>query len=374
MKRGIRYLLVLIIGVFILPNLGLSQENLIQPIQVTEITDQKPFTDYIQKNSKPPIEYLIEKFEEHDVIILGETHSIKENCEFISTSLKTLYHKANLRFLATEFIKTKNSELTTKLVTDSEYDQNLAIKIFRDHAWPTWGFKEYMDILKSVWEINQSLLNNADKLKVVCLDYDWSQYDTFFDPEKSTRLAKFNRSLAREEHMVKTAEEGIKKDGNVLVHIGFDHTFTKIPPKFASVLYEKYGNHVLQVGLHMNYASDSKKQPTLIPFIEEIMEQNGNKPIGFDITNSPFSPLVDDAVFYFRYPVHKTFSDMLQGIIFLKPINELSKVTWIEGFINDHNFEKAIGIAKRMRWIKKGEVIETPAELNKRMSELFPGK
>jgi len=102
------------------------------------------------------------------------------------------------------------------LVTGSKYDQYLAIKIFRDHAWPTWGYKEYMDILKSVWEVYRSLPNNAEKLKVVCLDYDWSQYDTFYGPKKDDRMHKFNERLAREEHMTKTAEEALKKDGNVL--------------------------------------------------------------------------------------------------------------------------------------------------------------
>jgi len=123
----------------------------------------------------------------------------------------------------------------------------------------------------------------------------------------------------------------------------------------------------------MKYASDRRKKPTLIPFIEEIMEQNGKKPIGFDIENSPFSPLVDDAVVYFQHPVHKTFSDLVQGIIFLKSLGELSRATWVDGFINEESFEKAVGIAKKMRWIKKGEKIKTPEELNKRMSELYPG-
>jgi hypothetical protein len=379
MKKDYRnsYLFVLMMGILILPNFGIAQEleaDSLHPVNVTEIEDQKPFIDYIQKNGKTPVEYLIEKFKSHDIIILGETHSIKENCEFISTSLKTLYQRANLRFLATEFIKTINSELTNKLVTDSEYDQNLAIQIFRDHAWPTWGYQEYVDIFKAVWEVNQSLPQNAERLKVVCLDYDWNQYDTFYGPKKDDRVHKFNERLAREEHMTKTAEEAINKEGNVLVHIGFDHTFTKIPPKFASVLYEKYGDRVLQVGLHMKYASDRKKNPALIPFIEEIMDKNGNIPIGFDIVDSPFSPLFDNAVLYFQHPVHKTFSDLVQGIIFLKPINQLRKVTWIDNFINEDSFEKAVGIAKKMRWIKKGERINTPAELNKKMSELFPGK
>jgi len=130
------FYLLLVLSIFI-PFILFAQaneSNSIQPIKVTEITDQKPFIDYIHKNNKTPVEYLIEKFKTHDVIILGETHSIKENCEFISTSLRTLYEKANLRFLATEFIKTKNSELIEKLVTGSEFDQKLAIKIFRDHA------------------------------------------------------------------------------------------------------------------------------------------------------------------------------------------------------------------------------------------------
>ena len=60
------------------------------------------------------------------------------------------------------------------------------------------------------------------------------------------------------------------------------------------------------------------------------------------------------------------------GYIFIKPFKALKTVTWIPGFVNDGNFEKAACVALKMRFIKKRP--ESAAEMNAAMSEYFNGK
>jgi len=63
---------------------------------------------------------------------------------------------------------------------------------------------------------------------------------------------------------------------------------------------------------------------------------------------------------------------LMQGYMYLRPLADLRKVTWVEGFINDAMFEKANAVAVKMRWAKKGEC-NNAAELDRKMAEHFPG-
>jgi len=55
-------------------------------IDVSDLTksDYEPFVTYLRTNGKSPIEYVVEKFKQHDVVMLGEHHEVREVCEFIS--------------------------------------------------------------------------------------------------------------------------------------------------------------------------------------------------------------------------------------------------------------------------------------------------
>jgi hypothetical protein len=64
------------------------------------------------------------------------------------------------------------------------------------------------------------------------------------------------------------------------------------------------------------------------------------------------------------------FSDIAQGYVFLKPLAKLSKITWINGFIDDSNFEKVKAIALKRKWIKPGEC-NTPEQLDRKFKLLF---
>lgn len=66
---------------------------------IADVTDEfrEECISYIRDQGAMPNEYLVSKFASHDVIILGETHHIRENCRFIARSLAPLYHQAGVR-------------------------------------------------------------------------------------------------------------------------------------------------------------------------------------------------------------------------------------------------------------------------------------
>lgn len=142
-------------------------------------SDYPRYETHLQEKAKSPIDYIVGKFREHDAIIIGEEHRVREHCEFISALMEPLYHKAGVRYLAMEFIKYKNTALVNQLVTSAQFDDKMVVKIVQDYIFPSWGYKEYMDVLKAVWDVNIKLPPSANKLKVVGLDTNangWHMY------------------------------------------------------------------------------------------------------------------------------------------------------------------------------------------------------
>jgi hypothetical protein len=246
----------------------------------------------------------------------------------------------------------------------------LALRISREYAWPTWGFREYMDILKSVWRLN-STLGGKDPMRIVGLDSDWDQYENWCGKSR-TAMEDFNDNLAREDHLAKTLETALETKDKALVHIGHAHSLVKFKPRFAQVLNEKYGDKVFQVTLHQDLPGNKGKM-TLLPLIESAAKENGGAPVAFDVAGSPFGELSDAHCVYFKHPDIKTFADLAEGYVFLAPTRALSKVTWASDFIEENNYERAKGIALKMKWIREGEV-SNPKELNEALSRRFNGE
>lgn len=362
------------------------EPNQPRPIDVSDIKDANysPYLLYLKEHGKSPIEYVLDKFKDHDVVILGEMHGQKESLELIRDLIEPLYHKAGVRYFAMEILRHKNTALVNQLVTAKEYDQQLALRIFRDFGHPNWGYKEYMDILKAIWELNNKLPAEAEKFKVVALDKgDWDAIDMpqIPSPEKYEEFVN-----AHDPFMAGVVEsEVLDKGGKVLIQIGYMHSFSRYrldekASRFGYLLHEKYKDRIFQVCLHQPHVgpevltgSPPTSIPVIIDFMETVMSKNANKPVGFDMDNSPFANLKDRKSLYFASQGNIIFSDIAQGYIFIKPIRSLGKMTWVEGFIDQSNFERAKAIAEKQGWIamleksgilKHGEC-DTPKGLDK---------
>jgi len=233
----------------------------------------------------------------------------------LSNLIEPLYHQVNVKYFAMEVLKYKNQQLVNKLVMGKEYDEKLVLKLFRDCGWPIWGFQEYMDILKAIWQVNQTLPPDKEKFKVVCLANDLD--GTVLESRRHffwKLPGSFYRMVTNDKFMTKVLEwEVLRKGEKVLVQIGRDHTHThyrqpavksgklvaEVAPRFGYILHGKYGNRVFQIVLHQWGMSPDlvhgnvKIQQPLGGLLEEVFAENGNKPVGFDVIGSPFASLRD---------------------------------------------------------------------------------
>jgi hypothetical protein len=357
------------------------------PIDVNDlgVPDSSAYLAYLRQHAKTPVQYVLDKFKDHDVVILGEMHGVRENCELFADLIDPLYHQAGVRYFAMELLRHKNTPLVNQLVTGREYDQQLALRIFRDYAHPDFGYKEYMDIIKAIWQLNNKLPPQAEKFKVIALDKgDWEAIDLPTSPS-TKEYEEFVK--AHDPFMADVLErEVLAKGGKVLVQIGYMHSFTRYrlvetAPRFGCILHEKYGDRIFQVCLHQPHfgpevltGGQPTSRPLIIDFIEKIMMENGNKSVGFDVEDSPFANLRDRRSLYFASNSETVFSDIAQGYIFTKPLSSLNfRMTWVNGFINEENFERAKALAQKQGWIemfeKRGLVksgqCDTPEGLDK---------
>ncbi len=330
-----------------------------------------PYVESLQQNGKPAVDYLVAKFERHDLLLLGEEHGIRQNCGFIAASLEPLYHRAGVRVLATEFARTSNAERVEQLVNADEFDHDQALAIMRDYAWPTWGYQQYLDILEAAWRLNSTLPPDAEPFRVVPIDSGWSQHDLFY--KNMSPVERFNVMMDRERHMTDVLKREVLSPGRkAITHVGFLHTLTAQGKRLGTVLRNEYGDRVAQVCLHHKF-SDPRGASSVSRLIDRVFEEYDAGPVGFDVAGTPFAKLRDPRNQAFTFGGNRTFAELAEGYIVLAPLDELRPVTWIDGFITEENFEEALEVAVKMGQAD-GQRDDTPAKLNAQMKKVVESR
>lgn len=342
-----------------------------QEVEDASKVDVKPYVEALKRHGQPAIEYIVEKCRRHDLVLVGEEHGIRENCEFIAEAIEPLYRQAKVRVLATEFLRSTNVDRVKQLVCGSEFDRELALTLMRDNAWPTWGYEEYLEILKAVWWLNASLPEGAERMRVVPLDSEWSQHDLFY--KQISPQQRFNIMRRREQHMVGVLQDEVISPGNkAIAHVGFQHSLLTQGERVGTVLHREYKNRVSQVCLHHKFAGP-RGPSTVARLIDRAFENNGTGPIGFDIANTPFAKLRDPSSPAFTFGGDRGLDELAVGYIVLDPLDNLRPVRWIDGFITEDTFREALEVA-----VKMGQADamrdNTPAKLNARMKQVLESR
>jgi len=341
-------------------------------VDVGQVSDEQraEMDEYLAEAGRFPIEYVVSKFAGHDLVIVGENHQIHENCRFVADLIEPLYRQGEVRLLLSEFVRNRNTARLNELLTAAAWNEQGVLDVMRDWAWPTWGFQEYRDIYQAVWKVNRDREEGAPPFRVVGLDDEWDQYEYAWGG--MSRTEKFESQVAREEHLVAVAErEEFAAEAKALVHIGYSHSFTNHGIRFGTVLTRNHGDRVFQIVLHPELPAQRGPAP-LTRFLEDRWKEAGTIPVGFDVLGSPLGALRDEECVLWGYFANGRFEELAQGYVFLAPITEQHPTTWIPGFINEAQFERAYAVAQKARWARPGEC-GVPEELDACLQKCFPG-
>lgn len=325
-------------------------------------------SDWIDAHSQPAEEYVLGLYDKHQVVIYGEEHNVKEHKDFVINLIPRLYHEANVRVIAWEFSKSKFNEQLDELITANEYDGQAVIEFARKNQ-RAWNSKEHWDIIKAVWELNNSLEEGQEKIRMIGLmpDYDDVKAITAM-AEKGPDSPEF-MELLEEMRTVDLAmaeqvrDQMIAKNCKGFVFVGTGHDFTHyhfpsevtLGRKFTPMgnhLHEWFGDRVFQV------------EPTnsLTPSIVELAAADRvSQKIGFDVVNSPFADINAKmgTVMGKTVPdVH--WVDRARGYIHLGKNSDFHANTTIKSFVTPSMFKEY----KKIYEIENGKKFETAEDVD----------
>ena len=294
------------------------------------------YTSFLSKEHLSPKGYILSLYSNHDLILLYERfHAETTQYEMILdligdpdfyNQVSTVYFEiggAHLTPMVDTFFAKKG-------LSGNELEME-AIKILREAHWrPLWTKYTFVTLLKGMYKINQTLSNDK-KMRLVFCDYplNWNEIQKTED---------FPRNIDKRDSVMASTiihsfdqitEENPRKKG--LAILNYNHAFTNqtwikgsdtlIPPSSITAgmtIKKHYNDRVCNVLMN-----------TVIYLQEELLIQTGkwdaafkankNKPIGFNLKNSPFGKDHFDLA---GILTNLKYEDVFTGMVFYKPIEE----------------------------------------------------
>lgn len=325
--------------------------------------DENPSIDVLEKfleqNRRTPEQYIIDKFKDHDIILLSEDHAIKHNLDLAQGIIPALY-KAGVYNFGVEFGAFEDQALADSLVTAPEYNEDITRRIMFNYN-VGWVFQEYRDIYKAAWQFNRTLPSNARKFRIlnISYQYNWAGCDAKYfgirTAETYNRI--FNKGNTEFFRAAVIKEQILDKREKILVLCGFGHAYTRYNTPYydyrekdfyrfdthrmGNILYQLAPAKVFTILLHYPFEGKTFGPMTLYPpaggAIDAVMKRFSDKHVGFDLVNTPFGALRDTSQYSIGYPDFK-LSDMADGYIYQKPFNEYEGCTIDKYFLTEENW------------------------------------
>ena len=113
-------ILALTLSILLLAGCGPTRDK--EPLDQIGLFELK---QYLVANQLPPVDYVINKFVDHDVVFLGEHHRIKDHSVLVQELVPHLYENG-IYTLATEFACAAQQNMIDSLLNGEAYDESLA--------------------------------------------------------------------------------------------------------------------------------------------------------------------------------------------------------------------------------------------------------
>jgi hypothetical protein len=197
-----------------------------------------------------PEQYILRKFDDHDVVFLGETHYIRHDPQLVQR-LIPLLHEKGVNYLCTEFARRVDQHFVDSLLRGRRFDEKLA-KLVTFNQSVHWGFQEYVDIYRSAWQLNKNLPRRGRPFRILALNNspNWVFVRTPEDRDNPDVLRKVWHGEDEQDWADVILDSVIDRGGKALVYTGAHHAFTEYRQpvvdggKFIRFGDVRAGNHV----------------------------------------------------------------------------------------------------------------------------------
>ncbi len=358
---------------FLFPISGFCQENK-ATLEAVE---------YLKQHPKSPKDYLVSKFKNYPLVLLGEDHAVKENLDFVKSIIPELY-QAGVYNLCMEFGAFEKQKELDELLNAEIFDERKAKNMFFYYN-VGWAYKEYFDIYKAVWEFNKTLKPDAKKFRIINLSYQY-RWENFKGGARTPENMKavFNLGTPDQFRTEIIKKEIIDKDEKALIYMGHVHVFTKYKMPILKVnkddfcdydegmvgnrLYKLMPDKIFNIMFHTPMFSKTQYNPAYVSpangELENALQKLDYPQIGFDLINTPVGKLRDNSFFSFCHPDFK-MEDFFDGYIFLKPFKDLTGCTYYDDFFTGKDWTYIENNFPDPDWRKPKNLEEYKREIKK---------
>ena len=330
-------------------------------------SDHPRLYEYLKAEGKNPSAYLIGKFANHDVILLGEDHGVRENLLFIAGLIPKLY-AAGVRNIAMEFGASEDQSMLDSLVTADRYDDQTARDIMF-HYNVGWAYKEYTDLYRAAWELNRKQHPGARKFRIINMSYvfDWNAFDGH--RSRITMEKVFSKGPIDIYRADLINSEIIRNGEKVLILTGTPHAYikqefpgsTENPYQNADLgarLFDRYPGRIFSIMLHQPFEIQESDTAQITSsgekVIERMIKKLGNRPIGFDLRTDSVSSVTDSGTAACGHSGSGP-GCLFNGYIFLTPLEGLTGCTLDSEFFKHKSWEDILRGFPDPDWHKRPE-------------------
>lgn len=311
-------------------------------------TPDTALTKYLEflakKDFANPKNYILDLFKEKDIVIFSERqHPEITQYELLLRIIKderfqghvfTEIGTTQVAPAIHAFLKKEGLSEEAKEKALLEIERNLVYRI----AWEAYN---YYDLLSSIYELNQGR-KLEDKVMVYPLDvhFDWrtikntEQYQLFENLQNRNLI---DRDLTIGVNFVETYQKAKKESparNKALVILNTYHAYIRIPSYLplptepfiysaAEYIYKTYPHTTTNVLINSLIFAPQRSLVANGKW-DAAFQYSGNKPIGFDLKNTPFGTDQFDLYHFGNAFESVNFEFMFDGFVFYQPIEEFN--------------------------------------------------
>ncbi|WP_419552090.1 hypothetical protein [Candidatus Poriferisodalis sp.] len=138
----------------------------IQPVLVNELAE------WLRAHGTDPLTYVSDLFERHQIVFVGH-HTPTRRAGLFLQDLVAAAYRSGVGIVAIEYACVDDQTRLDAVVTGTTFDEPLAREaLLRWGIRHNFAYREYLDVLSAVWEVNRRFVGGGAPMRVLGLDYD----------------------------------------------------------------------------------------------------------------------------------------------------------------------------------------------------------
>ncbi|MPM03351.1 hypothetical protein SDC9_49616 [bioreactor metagenome] len=338
-----------------------------------QITGYKPeiesYVNFIKTQHQSPVEYLLQQYEKHDILVLGERdhrditqyYFIEKliNTEKFYTQVSTIYTEVG----SSNYNDTLNKILLIASLSETEAAQKL-IGVYRDISYEAfWDKYNFFYLWKTVFKFNKAHPDYPISIEMTSHPFDWCEItDTAICRAQTNEIEEEYDSSMAAYFLKSFGEKQYLSRNKAFVIMNYPHSLRKWTSQKNITYNDMFGAYVNEklaerVCFIMVNPYKTNWQPVANGKWDAAFKYCSYPQIGFGFSNSPFGKDTFDV--WPGNPGILSFEELYDGIIFINPASECENMIGVPGFL-DRKFWKEYSRRLKLRmYVYRGDDFKT---------------